>query len=76
MLLQVDVDLITCPVCKEFKTLFAASLQIHMLTHSEARRFVCSVCKKGFKQLAQLQNHSVIHLDKAKDMVREKIIIF
>lgn len=27
------------------------------------------MCKKKFKQLSQLKNHSVIHMDKEKDVV-------
>jgi hypothetical protein len=42
---------------------------IFQLIHSDQRSFSCSVCKAKFKQLAQLKNHSVIHMDKDKDVV-------
>jgi uncharacterized Zn-finger protein len=42
---------------------------IFQLIHSDQRPFSCSVCKSKFKQLAQLKNHSVIHMDKEKDVV-------
>ena len=44
-------------------------LLLFQLTHSDHRSFSCSVCKRKFKQLSQLKNHAVTHMDKEKDVV-------
>ena len=66
---NLDLDLYSCPMCPELKYANAYQLEIHNQTHSEERSFVCSVCQRSFKQLAQLRNHAVIHLDKSKSAV-------
>jgi len=55
-------DLLACPHCSEFKTNTRHKLEIHMEVHSEVRKYACSACSKRFKQLAQLRNHSVVHM--------------
>lgn len=61
--------MLTCPVCHIYKTVIAAKLSNHMRIHSDERQFKCSVCGRGFKQIAQLKNHSVIHLGKNSDVI-------
>ena len=66
---KIDVGLLSCSLCKNYKTATRSKLDIHMLIHSEERQFACSVCKKRFKQLSQLRNHSVFHMDKESEVV-------
>ena len=37
------------------------ALRAHLCIHSDSRRFICSVCDKGFHQKINLTRHSVIH---------------
>ena len=64
-----DLDLLSCALCPGIKMANFSQLEVHNKTHSDERQFVCSVCQKGFKQMAQLRNHSVIHLDKTRSVV-------
>ncbi len=66
---KTDVGLAACPVCREYRTASASALSTHLQTHADERRFVCGVCGKAFRQLAQLRNHGVTHLDKDKESV-------
>lgn len=59
----IDVDLHTCPECG-YKTHSHFKLENHRRIHSDERLYVCSKCSKGFKQLSQLRNHYVIHIDR------------
>lgn len=43
-------------------------LQAHMEVHSSDRPYTCPQCNKGFKQLAQMKNHQVIHKDVLPNM--------
>ena len=36
---------------------------------SDGGQFACSVCKIRFKQLSQLRNHSVLHMNKEFEVV-------
>ncbi|XP_067120514.1 uncharacterized protein [Centruroides vittatus] len=60
---SIDMDLHTCPICG-YKTYSLFKLDNHKRIHSEDREFICTTCGKGFKQLSQLRNHNVIHLDR------------
>ncbi|XP_071513038.1 uncharacterized protein [Panulirus ornatus] len=64
----IDIDLLTCGICHTYKTCTQQRLVIHQKTHSDARDHVCKVCGKGFRQLAQLLNHQVLHISSAKDL--------
>ncbi|KAL3187379.1 hypothetical protein MRX96_025451 [Rhipicephalus microplus] len=58
-----DLDLHRCVQC-EYRTFSAFKLENHARIHSEERDFTCAQCGKGFKQLSQLRNHHVVHLDR------------
>uniref|UniRef100_A0A0K2UXL8 Zinc finger protein 64like [Megachile rotundata] n=1 Tax=Lepeophtheirus salmonis TaxID=72036 RepID=A0A0K2UXL8_LEPSM len=64
----IDIGLLCCSIC-DYKTFYSKNLEVHSQTHSEDKPFLCSKCEKSFKQLAQLKNHMVTHLDKEKDVV-------
>merc|ERR1739844_599648 len=66
---ELDVGLLSCTICKNYKTTGQSKLDAHMLIHSEDRKFVCSLCKKRFKQLSQLRNHSISHMDKESEVI-------
>ncbi|KAF8782616.1 zinc finger protein 782-like [Argiope bruennichi] len=59
----VDIDLHSCTECS-YKTFSFFKLDNHRKIHSEERAYVCDTCGKGFKQISQLRNHVVIHLDR------------
>ncbi|KFM72015.1 Zinc finger protein 569, partial [Stegodyphus mimosarum] len=59
----IDVDLHSCTECS-YKTYSYFKLDNHRKIHSDERAFVCPTCHKGFKQISQLRNHLVIHLDR------------
>ena len=61
---KVDVGLFQCPICKDYRTPTQSKLDVHVQIHSEDKQFGCSVCRKRFRQLSQLKNHSVIHVAK------------
>ncbi|XP_011310246.1 zinc finger protein 62 homolog [Fopius arisanus] len=61
---QVDIDLLSCPICKTYKTAAMMKLSSHMRVHSDDRDFECSHCGKRFKQSSQLRNHRIHHLDR------------
>ncbi|EDO46748.1 predicted protein, partial [Nematostella vectensis] len=42
----------------------SSALAKHKLTHSDERRYVCSICSKGFKRQDHLNGHMVTHRDK------------
>uniref|UniRef100_L7LY80 Putative gonadotropin inducible transcription factor n=1 Tax=Rhipicephalus pulchellus TaxID=72859 RepID=L7LY80_RHIPC len=60
---MLDLDLHRCVQC-EYRTFSAFKLENHARIHSEERDFTCAQCGKGFKQLSQLRNHHVVHLDR------------
>jgi hypothetical protein len=62
---KVDTDLYACEVehCN-FKTDKVYKLNLHKEIHGEKRPYICDQCSKSFKQLNQLRNHQIIHLDK------------
>lgn len=60
---MLDLDLHRCAQC-EYRTFSAFKLENHARIHSEERDFTCAQCGKGFKQLSQLRNHHVVHLDR------------
>lgn len=66
---NIDVDMIPCPFC-DYRTTIPVRLSNHIKIHSDSRNYSCLECGKAYRQLAQLKNHSVTHLDKAKDGVR------
>lgn len=57
---KIDTDLLTCEDCS-FKTDTMHKLKTHREVHGEERPYKCSICDKGFKQLAQMHNHKSIH---------------
>ncbi|GIY41016.1 hypothetical protein CDAR_168671 [Caerostris darwini] len=59
----IDIDLHACTECN-YKTFSFFKLDNHRKIHSDERAFVCDTCGKGFKQISQLRNHVVIHLDR------------
>ena len=66
---HIDVGLLSCSICKIYKTTTRSKLDAHMQIHSDDRQFACSVCKKRFEQLSQLRNHSVSHMNKELEVV-------
>ncbi|CAH1780498.1 unnamed protein product [Owenia fusiformis] len=68
---NIDADMQTCDVC-QFKTDCIGKLLTHKEIHSETRPYKCSVCDKGFKQLAQMKNHEVFHRQKPDYIEDEK----
>lgn len=67
---QIDLDLYTCDKCG-YRTYSSFKLENHCRIHSDERSYVCGVCKKGFKQMSQLRNHQVVHLDR-KSMTEKR----
>ncbi|XP_046396578.1 zinc finger protein interacting with ribonucleoprotein K-like isoform X2 [Ischnura elegans] len=63
---QVDADLFTCPECQVYKSATLVRLENHRRIHGDVRAFRCPTCGKGFKQMSQLRNHQVVHLDRRK----------
>ncbi|XP_054716478.1 zinc finger protein 569-like [Uloborus diversus] len=59
----IDVDLYSCSEC-DYKTYSFFKVDNHRKIHSEERGFICNQCGKGFKQISQLRNHLVTHLDR------------
>ncbi|GFT98155.1 zinc finger protein 782 [Nephila pilipes] len=59
----IDIDLHSCTECP-YKTFSFFKLDNHRKIHSDERAYVCDTCGKGFKQISQLRNHIVIHLDR------------
>ncbi|KAJ8925191.1 hypothetical protein NQ315_001377, partial [Exocentrus adspersus] len=64
---KIDLGLLTCPMCSNFKSNSSVRVLNHMATHDEERPFLCSDCGKGFKTMVQLKNHEVTH-KKPEDM--------
>ena len=58
-----------CNKVRDLKFASQYQLDLHKQTHSEDKKYVCAICLKGFKQLAQFRNHSVTHMDKKKETV-------
>ncbi|XP_012274482.1 zinc finger protein 93 [Orussus abietinus] len=61
---EIDIDLLTCKICKAYKSATMVKLLTHMRVHSESREFECTECGKCFKQPSQLRNHRVMHIDR------------
>ncbi|XP_064599157.1 zinc finger protein 431-like [Liolophura sinensis] len=57
---KIDTDLLSCEDCS-FKTDTMHKLKTHREVHGEERPYKCTICDKGFKQLAQMHNHKSIH---------------
>lgn len=66
---QIDLDLLSCSICPNLKVANQNELDVHYQIHSDDRKFECKICSKGFKQLSQLRNHSVTHMDKTRKTV-------
>jgi len=66
---HLNLDLLSCEKCPQLKFASQYQLDIHKQIHSDDKKYVCGTCDKGFSQYAQLQNHSVIHMDKTKETV-------
>ncbi|CAL4060914.1 unnamed protein product, partial [Meganyctiphanes norvegica] len=64
---QLDVDLLTCGICNQYKTTTQQKLILHQKIHSEKREHVCKVCGKAFRQHSQVLNHQVQHIKKQED---------
>ncbi|RZB41556.1 oocyte zinc finger protein XlCOF6 [Asbolus verrucosus] len=58
---SIDLGLLTCPMCNQFKSNSAVRVINHMAIHNEEKPFICTSCGKRFKQLNQLRNHELIH---------------
>ncbi|XP_008543116.1 zinc finger protein 28 homolog [Microplitis demolitor] len=61
---SIDIDLLCCSICKNYKSVSSVKLLTHMRVHSENRDYECPDCGKCFKQSSQLRNHRVMHLDR------------
>ncbi|XP_053980696.1 zinc finger protein 84-like [Hylaeus volcanicus] len=61
---QIDIGMLTCTICKAYKSATMVKLLTHMRVHSETREYECTQCGKCFKQASQLRNHRVMHLDR------------
>lgn len=66
---KIDVDLLSCKICKTYKSATMVKLVTHMRVHSENREYECPVCGKCFKQSSQLRNHRVMHLNRKSNEV-------
>ena len=62
---KIDLDLYSCDKCN-FRSALYGNLVSHRHLHVGERRFVCTECNKGFRQLSQLLNHRVVHDDGSK----------
>jgi len=49
-----------CPLCS-YACPRQATLKIHMMSHSDIRNFMCSICEKSFKYKGDLKKHLRIH---------------
>ncbi|CAH0546038.1 unnamed protein product [Brassicogethes aeneus] len=58
---KIDMGVLICPMCNDFKTVNTAILKAHMAIHNDEKPFLCSECGKSFKQISQLKNHEVTH---------------
>ncbi|XP_018326396.1 zinc finger protein 569 isoform X2 [Agrilus planipennis] len=58
---KIDMDLLTCPMCNDFKANSCFRLISHMSIHNEEKPFLCNICGKAFKTISQLRTHQVIH---------------
>ncbi|KAG8192887.1 hypothetical protein JTE90_014663 [Oedothorax gibbosus] len=59
----IDIDLYSCPDCS-YKAFSFFKVDNHRKIHSDERPYICETCNKSFKQISQLRNHVVIHLDR------------
>ncbi|KAF0295608.1 Zinc finger protein 716 [Amphibalanus amphitrite] len=59
-----DLDLFKCDKCR-FRCALYSNMENHRQLHVSERRFVCTECNKGFRQLSQLLNHRVVHAEGA-----------
>jgi len=53
--------MLACDQC-DYRATVKSKLLIHQQTHGSEKPFVCEICQKGFKQQAQLKNHSLVHV--------------
>ena len=60
-----DCDMLLCAHCRNYRTMYPKILKSHNPTHKNLKPFKCDVCNKRFKQISQLKNHVVIHIDKS-----------
>eukprot|EP00095_Tigriopus_kingsejongensis_P004445 maker-scaffold168_size293125-snap-gene-0.17 protein:Tk04445 transcript:maker-scaffold168_size293125-snap-gene-0.17-mRNA-1 annotation:"hypothetical protein L798_07469" len=63
---KIDMELLKCDHCEEFRSFSLARLQAHKICHSSDRSFLCDDCGKGFKTSKNLRHHQEIHLRKAQ----------
>jgi hypothetical protein len=61
---KVDMELYSCDKCS-YKSVSLAKLNnIHKLIHGDVKAYVCTICKKAFKNSKQLGNHKITHKNK------------
>ncbi|KAF6031324.1 hypothetical protein EB796_010368 [Bugula neritina] len=58
---SIDLGMLACDQC-DYRATVKSKLLIHQQTHGSEKPFVCEICQKGFKQQAQLKNHSLVHV--------------
>ena len=54
---NIDMELLTCDKCPEFRAFNKARLTDHLTKHQTARPFTCNECDKSFKQERHLNDH-------------------
>ncbi|KAK0163188.1 hypothetical protein PV327_006896 [Microctonus hyperodae] len=61
---EIDIDMLSCTICNDYKSVTSVKLSTHMRVHSDSRDYECRDCGKRFKQSSQLRNHRIMHLDR------------
>lgn len=71
---KIDVGLLSCSMCNNFKSHSEYRVISHMATHKEEKPFICSFCGKAFKQRGQLRSHELYHRnpDEMPDFLTKK----
>lgn len=71
---KIDVGLLSCSMCNNFKSNSEYRVMTHMATHKEEKPFICSFCGKSFKQRGQLRSHELYHKspDEMPDFLTKK----